>query len=439
LTRKYDVIVVGGGVAGINAAVEARSVRPSSSVALVADESTVYPRASLTQAISGLVKSVDDVSIFSRNSLKALGIKPFFSRKAVSLDSDNSTITLRDSSGERSFEYRNLVLATGSLPAVPSITGSALDGVFSIKWIEDALRLSSFARPGMKACVDGAGFAGLEVAETLFQRGLKVTMVVRSRILSQLLEPELSIRVKEQVERYSLEVSTGSLLESIHGEGRVKYVSVNDRRLKADLVVFATGVKPNVELAVGSRLKLGSTGAVATDNSLRTNIESIYAAGDCAETLDLLTRKAVYRPLGTVAARSGEAAGSNAAGKRREYFGYLRRQYGRVFGIEIVSMGLSTKQAIGQGIKAEAVPIEVPHPSNPVLSILRPSEVLLNAVIEKRSQRIIGWQAIGKPIRTSWYSQFLEGLIKVGETLSSIQGLGLRVRQSEPAGRQGNF
>ena len=436
MTHRYDVIVVGGGVAGVNAAVEAKSVRPSSSVALVADEDTVYPRPSLTLAISGLVKSVDDVSIFSRDSLKAFGVKPFFSRRAISLDSDNRAMTLGDSGREKSFGYRKLVLATGSLPAVPSIPGLDLNGVFSIKWMEDALRLSSFARSGMKACVDGAGFAGLEVAQALSQRGLKVTLAVRSRILSQLLEPELSSRVKEQVERFGLEVSMGSLLESIHGKNRVKYVSLNDRRLRTDLVVFATGVRPNVELAVGAGLKLGDTGAIATDNNLRTNIESIYAAGDCAETLDLLTGKGLYRPLGTVAARSGETAGSNAAGKRREYRGYLRRQYARIFGIEIVSMGLSTKQATAQGIEAEVVPIEVPYASNPVLSILRPSEVLLNAVIEKRSQRIIGWQAIGKPMRTSWYSQFLEGLIERGEKLSSIQDLGLRVRQNENAERK---
>ena len=430
MTRKYSVIVVGGGVAGVNAAIEAKSVRPSSSVALVAAENTVYPRPSLTAAISGLIKSVDDVAIYSRSSLKALGITAFFSSKAISLDSDSKTITLKDSNGEKTFEYRKLVLATGSIPAVPSVPGLALNGVFSIKWIEDALRLSSLARPGMKACVVGAGFIGLEVAQALVQRGLKVTLVeMRPRILPELLERELSARVEEQVERFGLEVLTGSLLKSINGRSRAKYVSVDDRRLSADLVVFATGVKPNVELAVRGRLKLGRTGAIATDNSLKTNVESIYAAGDCAETLDLVTRKVLYRPLGTVAARSGEIAGLNAAGKKREYVGYLRRQYDRVFGIEIVSMGLSTQQAKGQGIKAEAVPIQPPHPIDPVLSILKPSEPLLNVVIEKKSQRIIGWQAIGKPIRTSWYSQFLEGLIERQEKLSSIQDIGLRVRQ----------
>lgn len=432
MAQKYGVIIVGGGVAGVNAAVEAKSVHPSSSVALVADESTVYPRSSLTVTISGLVKSVDDVSIFSRNSLRSLGIKPFFSRKAISLEPDDRAITLEDSDGEKSFEYRRLVLATGSVPALPRVPGLDLNGVFSIKWIEDALRLSSLAKPGMKACVVGAGFIGLEVAQALFECGLKVTLIeMQPRILPGLLESNLSAKVEEQVERFGLEVLTSSLLEEIRGKSRVEYLSVNDRRLKADLVVLTTGVKPNVELAVRAELKLGRTGAIATDNNLRTNIEPIYAAGDCAETLDLVSRKPLYRPLGTVAARSGEVAGSNAAGKRREYSGYLRRQYDRIFGMEIVSMGLSTQQAEGQGIKAEAVSIEAPHPSDPVLSILRPSGTLLNAVIEKNSQRIIGWQAIGKPIRTSWYSQFLEELIEREEKLSSIQDFGLRVGQRE--------
>ncbi len=428
----YDVIIVGGGVAGVNAAVEVKSVRPSFSVALVADEGTVYPRSSLTVAISGLVKSVGDVSIFSHDSLTSLGIKPFFSRKAISIDPDDRAITLENSSGEKCLGYRGLVLATGSVPAVPRVPGLDLNGVFSVKWIEDALRLSNLAKPGMKACVVGAGFIGLEVTQALFQRGIKVTLIeMLPRILPGLLEASLSAKVEEQLKRFGVEVLTSSVLEEIRGKNHVNFVSVNDRRLNADLIVLTTGVKPNVELAIRAELKLGRTGAIATDDSLRTSRESIFAAGDCAETLDLVSRKPLYRPLGTVAARSGEVAGSNAAGKRREYSGFMRRQYDRIFGMEIVSMGLSVQQAEGQGIKAEAVSIEAPYSSYPVLSILRASGALMNAVVEKKSQRIIGWQAIGKPIRTSWYSQFMEELIERGEKLSSIQDFGLRVEQRE--------
>lgn len=415
-------------MAGVNAAAEARSVCPSSSVALVADESTVYSRPSLTAAISGLAKSVDDVTIYSGKSLKDLGITTCFSSKAVSLDPDSRTIVLRSQNREESLKYRKLVLATGSTPALPRVPGLDLKGVFSIKWIEDALGLSAVARPGMRACIVGAGFIGLEATQALFRRGLKVTLLeMRPLVLPELLEPELSARVNEQLERFGVKVMTDSPLESIRGRSRVEYVSVNGRRLRTDLVAFATGVKPNVELAVMGKVKLGRTRAIATDQRMRTNKESIYAAGDCAETLDLVTRKVVYRPLGTVAARSGVIAGSNAAGKRREYTGYLRRQYDRIFGIEIVSMGLSTHQAKNLGVKAEAVPVKPPHPSNPVLSILRPTEAMLVAVGEKKSQRIIGWQAVGKPIRTSWYSQFMQRLIERRETLGSIQEMGLTV------------
>jgi len=428
MTEKYDVIVVGGGVAGVNAAAEAKSVRPSSSVALVANENTVYSRPSLTAAIAGLVNSVDDVAIYSGKSLKDLGITGYFSSKAVSLDSDSRTIVLRSEDREERLKYRRLVLATGSTPALPRVHGLDLKGVFSAKWIDDALRLSNAATPGRRACVVGAGFIGLEVTQALFRRGLKVTLLeMRPRVLPELLEPDLSTRVKQQIERFGVEVLTGSLLKGIHGTSQVKYASVSGRRLKTDLVVFATGVKPNTELAVMGKVKLGRTGAIATDRHMRSNKESIYAAGDCAETLDLVTRKVVYRPLGTAAARSGIIAGSNAVGKHKEYTGYLRRQYDKIFGIEIVSMGLSTHQAKTLGIKAEAVPVKPPRPSNPVLSILRPTEALLNAVVEKKSHKIVGWQAVGKPIRTSWYSQFVEQLIERGETLSSIQEMGLTV------------
>jgi NADPH-dependent 2,4-dienoyl-CoA reductase/sulfur reductase-like enzyme len=426
LVHKYDVIVVGGGVAGINAAAEAKSVRPSCSVALVADEKSTYSRPALTHAISGSVKSFEDVAIFSRGTLGALGVATYFSSRAIFLDSDGRTIVVKTRDREESLKYRRLVLATGSIPALPPVSGLNLRGVFSTKWIDDALRLSNAAKQGMKACVVGAGLIGLEMTQALLRRGLKVALLeVQPRVLPDLLEPDLSARVQKQLERFGVKVLTSTLLTGMHGRSRVEYVSIKGERLEADLVAFATGVKPNVELAANGKVKLGRTGAIATNLRMRTNKESIFAAGDCAETLDVVTRKVVYRPLGTTAARSGVIAGSNAAGKHEEYAGYFRRQYDKIFEIEIVSMGLSTHQAKNLGIRAEAVLVKPPHPSNPALSILRPTEAMFVAVVEKKSQRMVGWEAVGKPIRTSWYSQFMQPLIESRETLDSIQEMGL--------------
>ena len=420
--HKYDVVIVGGGVAGISAAIEAKSVNPSCSVALMTNEGRIYSRPALTHAISRNAKSVDEVAIFSRSTLESVGVKSHLLSKVDSLDSRSKTIAFRSDSQEQSVKYGNLVLATGSKPALPRMPGLELEGVFSTKWAEDAFHVSNVASPGMRACVVGAGFIGLETAQALLRRGLRVTLVeMQPRVLPELLEPDLSAKVKMQLEMFGVKVLTSSLLQGIHGRRHVQQVTVKGKRLRTDLLAFATGVRPNVDLASTVKVKLGSTGAVATDRTMKTNIESIYSAGDCAETFDLVSGKPVYRPLGTVAARSGTIAGSNAARKHAEYSGYLRRQYDRIFGIEIVSMGLSMHQAKSLKINAEAVPVKPPHYSSPAMSILRPASALFTAIVEKKSQRIVGWQAVGAPVRTSWYSRFIQSLIEDKKTLSSLQ------------------
>ncbi len=174
-------------------------------------------------------------------------------------------------------------------------------------------------------------------------------------------------------------------------------------------------------------MKLGGTGAIKVNRYMQTSAPEIYAAGDCAEVTDIIAGKPVYRPLGSLAARTGEIAGSNAAGGERIFPGSLRRQYENVFDAHIISMGLSTEEALDLGISAEDADAEIKNLKHELLSIKRPLDARMKVVLEKGTGTVIGWQVVGRSKQGAWYSLCLEELIRNRRSVSYLQELGLNV------------
>lgn len=429
MATRYDVLVIGGGIAGVRAATEAKISDASASVAMLSQETTIYSRTALISVLQGDVQSLSDITIYPLGELRNLGVRFLGGYEALSVDSDNQIIQVKSSLTHKILRmgYKRLIIATGSVPDVPPIEGSEFPGVFTVKWFNETLSLSQCLAPRMRALVVGAGFIGLKTAEALTKRGARTTIAVRSRILRELIEPDLSLYLKKWIGRKGVKVLTGFSPTEIGGIRKVEHVLLDDEKVPASLAVFATGMAPNVDIGRKVGVKIGGTGAIQVDRHMQTSVPGIYAAGDCVETSDLISGRPVYRPLGSLAARTGEVAGSNAAEIERIFPGSLRRQYDSVFGVHIISMGLSTEEAHKFGMSAEALDVRIKDSKHDLFSTRMPLDARMKVIIEKGTDVIIGWQVVGRSRQSARYSLCLEELIRNRRRVSDLPELGLSV------------
>lgn len=429
---RFDLVVLGGGIAGAvaayTAASEAREKSRELSVALVSNEDAVYSRGALLSVIADEIHSLKEITVYPVIRLESLGVKFLSLHEFFSTDLEAQSVKARNLRSQTTVEmgFKKLLVATGSLPEVPSCRGLGLKRVYTVKWFKDAVDLAANIRPGMKVLVVGAGFVGMATANALLKRGLKVTVVVRSRILSYVLEPVLSGLVQEKAESMGLEVLSQSTLGEIGGRSKVEYAVVNDIKMDFDLVVFATGVRPNTAVLTEAGIEFGDNNAIKTDAKMQTSIMNVYSVGDCAEKLDFVTGKQVYRPLGNIATRTARIAALNALGEETDYEGNIRHQYEHVFGMHISSMGLSTREAAGLGLNT--VSLRISAKTLYGWEKLRlPFDVHMCAVFEKGTDRIVGWQAVGSQKLTSYYSVQMDNLINNRKTVGDLLEMGLKV------------
>ena len=196
----------------------------------------------------------------------------------------------------------------------------------------------------------GAGYIGLEAADALRRNGLAVTSDRRGNCLLRRDDAAMSASLAGHLRRFGVEVRLGARVRSIEPD------QVDGTA--CDLVLLATGLRPNTEIAVEAGVELGRTGAIRVDERMETNLGGVYAAGDCAETMHLVTGRPAYIPLGTTANKMGRVAGANAAGARERFTGVVGTSIFSVFGLGVGMTGLSVEQARREGFSPLAERIE---------------------------------------------------------------------------------
>jgi NADPH-dependent 2,4-dienoyl-CoA reductase/sulfur reductase-like enzyme len=288
-------------------------------------------------------------------------------------------------------------MAAGARAVRPNIPGLGLGGVFSLRSLEGGVATKEFvrARRVRRAAIIGAGYIGLEMAESLHTAGAAVTLVEASDGVWPGSDPEISQLIEEELKRHQVEVCKQQLALSFepNAEGFVERVVTDQGDVAAELVVVAVGARPEVTIAREAGVALGETRAIATDETMRTNIPDIYAAGDCVETRHLVTGRAIYLPLGTTAHKQGRVAGENAVGGRAAFAGIVGSSAVKVFDIEVARTGVSTEQAALAGFEpVGALTHFASHPR-----FYPGAETLtVKLIADRRSGRLLGAQMVGR-------------------------------------------
>ena len=346
------VVIVGSSAAGIAACEAAREFAPQCSITLVtADASPRYSRPLLSYFLAGRIGPSEinwRVEGYLEHELRVKVI-PAVQAAGVKFAPGRLMLT---NGAELGFD--RLIVATGARGVSLSIPGASLTGVCSLRNLNDLKRIDGLAQPGTRAVVLGGGNIGLQVSEALLARGLNVTVVVSSlHLLSQMVDAEAGSRVAELFLRHGLNLRTGRDAVEIVGNGRVEGVRLNDgERIGADLVVVGKGIIPNVEWLRASGIEIRK--GIAVDLMGRTNVPEVFAAGDCAESIDPLTGSTATSGVWPVAYEMGRTAGSTAVGVERPFGGALRMNASRFFGVSIVSIGEPCQERL-EGASAQVL------------------------------------------------------------------------------------
>ncbi|RLF89270.1 NADH oxidase [Thermococci archaeon] len=341
------VVVIGSGTAGSNFALFMRKLDRKAKITVIGKEPTMqYSPCALPHVISGTIERPEHVIVFPHEFYKKQKIEMMLGVEAKKIDRQKK-IVITDK-GE--VPYDKLVIATGSKAFIPPIKGVENEGVFTLKSLDDVRRIKEYItkRKPKKAVVIGAGLIGLEGAEAFAKLGMEVLVVeLLEHLLPTMLDKDMAKLVQDEMEKYGVKFRFGVGVSEIIGSP-VKAVKIGEEEVKADIVLVATGVRANVDLAKEAGLEVNR--GIVVNEHLQTSDPDIYAIGDCAEVIDAVTGKRTLSQLGTSAVRMAKVAAEHIAGKNSVFRPVFNTAITELFGLEVGTFGITEERAKKEGI-----------------------------------------------------------------------------------------
>lgn len=393
------IVIIGAVAAGAKAAAKSKRMLPDAEVIIFTqDEYVSYSSCGLPYFIEGNFEDPEKLIVRSITKFEENGIKVHNFHKVVEIiPQDKKIKVLNIKSGHEFYtDYDKLLIATGAKSFIPDIPRINLHNIFSLRTIDDGIKIREAMLKSKKAIIIGGGYIGIELAEAFIHNGLNVVMLERNFNIMSSLDEDIASQINAYIHNNfanKFSILTSATITEFIGDEKVRAVRLsNNNLISADFVAVASGVTPEIELAKNAGIEIGKTGAIKVNSRMMTNIPDIYAAGDCAEKINIITNTPMWMPLGSTANKEGRCAAINMCGGVDDFEGVLGSAVTRFFDMTISKTGLNsnTAQELGYDIVSALITKRDKAGYMPTVGY-----VTLKLIADRRSHKILGAQAVG--------------------------------------------
>lgn len=396
------VVIIGGGAAGPKTAAKLRRENKKVQIDLYTQEDLIsYSACGLPYYIEDIIKDSKTLIVRTPADFEKENINIHLKQKCIKVYTDNKKVIIEDLTSNHQYEvyYDILVLATGAIPIIPDIKGINLKNIFSLRTIEDGIKIKQKMLTSQNAVLLGGGYISIEVMEALVHNKLNVTLIEKNNQILKMFDEDFSQMITDYIIGHNIGkvniFTNEEVIEFVGNENNevTKVITKSGKEIETDFVVLGTGVRPNTDFLADSNIKLSINNSIKVNKTMKTSKTNVYAVGDCTDNFNLITNKDTWIPMGSTANKEGRCAAINIAGGNCSFDGILNSTITKYFNYTISIIGISYKEAIIHGFQPEFAIVTKRDKAGYMPDT---GTVTLKLIVDKNTHNILGIQGIGE-------------------------------------------
>lgn len=393
------IVIIGGVAAGAKAAAKARRLLPDAKIDIYTEDTHVsYSSCGLPYYVQGNFNDYKKLIVRTPEEFAQQNVDVHLLNRVIKIIPKTQKVLVKDLTNDVEFPvaYDKLVIATGAKPYIPDIKNVNMPNVYKVRTLEDGIAIKEAMQNARHVTIVGGGYIGIEMLESFVKNNIQTTLIEASSHVLSMLDSDIAELIIEYINEESNDYAkllTNDTVVSFEGKDKVEEViTANGEHFATDMVIMCAGIRPTVDIAVEAGINLGKTGAIKVNSRMETNIENIYACGDCIEETNVITHRQVWLPLGTNANKEGRCAAVNLAGYTEDFEGVLGSTVTRYLNLTISTTGLTHKVAEEEGFDPVSIVVTKRDKAGYMPEV---RNVTIKLTADKRTHKLLGGQAIG--------------------------------------------